>query len=227
MTTDSTFKLSTQIIEAGQQIQATANELREAELNTPQVVPPFVNPTPPLSPVVQGAGWLVEQAGNGLRNLGFDEAEPEFTITFEDGLHTFDGPKVPDNMLIDPPAEPSWLESIIASLPEPDPDFLNLPEIIEIEPEDPDYQVFNEAYQIKDLSISALFSDDGLTATGPTMPVFNRDESMKSLTPEEKFFVTPFAKAAEGFGGLVLGAFGLDVDASEPYIPEVGVDALA
>ena len=78
MTTDSTFKLSTQIIEAGQQIQATGNELRKEELNTP-----LLPPTPPLSPVVQGAGWLVEQAGNGLRNLGFDEAEPDVTSSDE------------------------------------------------------------------------------------------------------------------------------------------------
>jgi hypothetical protein len=88
---------------------------------------------------------------------------------------------------------------------------------------------------------------DGLTGTGPMMPAFDKDED-PSLSEQFKangslagaagaiMGVTPAAPAAPivaAYGGvlygvgIILGAFGLDVDESEPTIPEVGVDALA
>ena len=160
--------------------------------------------------------------------------------------------------------EPSWLESIIASLP--DPIVHNLPEIIEIEPGSPEYQVFNEAHQIKDLSISSPFSNDGLTGTAPTMPAYDTvvDTIPETWEPNTNYEINVKVKkpsesmkegagilgAASGvatgtgvgaplgalygvaagvsyLGGTIFGAFGLDEHESEPYIPEVGVDALA
>jgi hypothetical protein len=70
----STF--STTLIEAGQQVQQNAIEFGEAERRN-QVAPPFITPAPPVSPLVQGIGWSIQQAGNGLSNLGFDEAGSE------------------------------------------------------------------------------------------------------------------------------------------------------
>ena len=88
---------------------------------------------------------------------------------------------------------------------------------------------------------------DGLTGTGPTMPAFDTDEPLKwsealkevgsaygaaggimAVTPAAP--AAPFVAFAGGVGwltGAILGAFVLDVDEEEPYIPEVGVDVLA
>jgi hypothetical protein len=79
------------------------------------------------------------------------------------------------------------------------------------------------------------------------MPAFDEDERMKPSDVLKEsggivgaaggiMGVTPAAPAAPlvaAYGGVlygvgaILGAFGLDVDESEPTIPEVGVDALA
>ena len=87
---------------------------------------------------------------------------------------------------------------------------------------------------------------DGLTGTAPTMPAF--DEDLKySDKLKEVGGIAGAAGAIAGatgagapaavalgvtsgvlyIGGSILGWFGADVDESEPYIPEVGVDALA
>ena len=89
-------KFSEKLIEAGQQVQQFAIEQSEFERNN-MVAPPFITPTPPASPLVQGVGWTIEQAGNGLRNLGFDEAEPEVT-TSEVELIPTNNLQVVDNM---------------------------------------------------------------------------------------------------------------------------------
>ena len=69
-------KFSEKLIEAGQNLQQVATELREAERRT-EVAPPFITPATPSSPIVEGIGWTIEQAGNGLSKLGFDEAGSE------------------------------------------------------------------------------------------------------------------------------------------------------
>ena len=66
-------KFSEKLIEAGQNLQQVATELREAERRT-EVAPPFITPATPSSPIVEGIGWTIEQAGKGLSKLGFDEA---------------------------------------------------------------------------------------------------------------------------------------------------------
>ena len=109
------------------------------------------------------------------------------------------------------------------------------PAPIDIEPGDPIFQ------EIAELLRASKPEADGLTGTGPTMPAFDEDERMKpsDVLKESGEIImgsTPAAPAApvvKAYGGAVylvgtvLGAFGLDVDESEPYIPEVGVDALA
>ena len=69
-------KFSEKLIEAGQNLQQVATELREAERRT-EVAPPFITPATPSSPIVEGIGWTIEQAGKGLSKLGFDEAGSE------------------------------------------------------------------------------------------------------------------------------------------------------
>ena len=143
-------------------------------------------------------------------------------------------------------AEPSWLESIIASLPEP---------IDRNLAGDNEYQ-----------AISSPFSNDGLTRTAPTMlaydtvvdtipetwePGTNYEINVKVKKPSESMkegagilgaasgvatgtgvgaplgALYGVAAGVSYLGGTIFGAFGLDEHESEPYIPEVGVDALA
>ena len=116
------------------------------------------------------------------------------------------------------------------------------PAPIDIEPGDPIFQ------EIAELLRASKPEADGLTGTGPTMPAYDEDERMKpSDALKESAAIVGAAggiAAATGVGapaaagiaaysgvlyisGTIMGAFGLDVDESEPYIPEVGVDALA
>ena len=69
-------KFSTTLINSGQQLQQKAIEFGEAERRN-QVASPFITPAPPVSPLVQGVGWTLQKAGEGLSNLGFDEAGSE------------------------------------------------------------------------------------------------------------------------------------------------------
>ena len=66
-------KFSTTLINSGQQLQQKAIEFGEAERRN-QVASPFITPAPPVSPLVQGVGWTLQKAGEGLSNLGFNEA---------------------------------------------------------------------------------------------------------------------------------------------------------
>ena len=78
-------KFSTTLINSGQQLQQRAIELGESERRN-QVAPLFITPAPPASPLVQGVGWTLQKAGEGLSSLGFDEA----------GSETFDPMTSPD-----------------------------------------------------------------------------------------------------------------------------------
>ena len=89
-------KFSEKLIEAGQQVQQSAIEQSEFERKM-MGEPPFIGAPFPASPYVQGIGWTIEQAGNGLRNLGFDEAEPEVTTSEVELIPTNDL-QVVDNM---------------------------------------------------------------------------------------------------------------------------------
>ena len=82
-----------------------------------------------------------------------------------------------------------------------------------VTPEDPDYQFIAQAPQINELEpswIESLISSINQSSFS-TLPMV--------IGPEEPEY--------QYIGGTVMGVFGLDVDEAEPYIPEVGVDALA
>ena len=95
----STFTASTLIQEAAEQTQALADAGKPFTRFLPQEAQQTVEG-------VEKIAEAMNATGEALRHFGFDEAEPEFTITFEDGPHPTDASKVTDNIVNRPLYEP-------------------------------------------------------------------------------------------------------------------------
>ena len=228
----STFTPSTQILEAGEKAQALADAGKTLKPFLPQEAQQAVEG-------VDRVAQAFTATGRALEHFGFDEAEMEVTTSDVELIPTDHSPVV-DNL------NPTWGDLV--------PDSLR-PSTYVIEGgqalQETGWKGTGQAIETAGQVMRAFGFDeaeaDGLTGTGPTMPAFDEDEPLKTsdalkgtagivgaaggimaVTPAAP--AAPFVAAYGGvlyLGGTVLGAFGLDVDESEPYIPEVGVDALA
>ena len=232
MTTYASFKPSVQFLEAGEKGQQFANAANTFKPFLPQEARQSIEGIDKVSQAFTATG-------RALEHFGFDEAEPDVT-TSEVELISTDDSQIVDNM------NPRFSDFVPDSLRPSTYVIEGGQALIENGWERTGEAIGTAGHVMRVFGFDEAEAD-GLTGTAPTMPAFDKDEDYKysdalkdtaglygaaggimAITPAAP--AAPWVGAAGGIlwvGGAVLGAFGLDVDESEPYIPEVGVDALA
>jgi len=229
----STFTPSTQILEAGEKAQTLADAGKTLKPFLPQEAQQAVEG-------IDKVAQAFTATGRALEHFGFDEAELEVTTSVVELIPTDHSPVV-DNM------NPTWGDFFPDSL-RPSSYVIEGGQVLQENGWEETGQAIETAGQVMRAFGFDEAEADRLTGTGPTMPAFDQDEPLKWSEAMKEVGgvygavggiagatgagapVGAVFGAAGGvlyLGGTILGAFGLDVDESEPTIPEVGVDALA